>query len=650
MIQCRCRPKGKKILLDFKGKSSLTLSFPPFTQSKEVLLLPAAKGRQEILCASLEIGEGAFTVPQCIQSLRQVPENTYFTLILDENGYTVLFCLSHQDITASMRGSPDGLVLSLTSGVSNDAKRSRIPLIATQGENLHEAIRRAIRLALEVTGGYGKLLSEKLPAPHWLDSLGWESGVALGSNVTHETIVSSVKHLADSGFLPGFVLIDEGWQHLEVNASNKKSDKVLASFEADPARFPRGIKGVVDDLRQLGIGHIGVWHGMMGYRGGVHSKLARKYALPCSKDKKHFLGSNLGHTFQFFYDYYGYLREQGVDFIKVGDQSSVHDFCPQEMEATLLYRNLQAAMQAAASVQFNGAHFNTECLRNENLFYWGNSRIARTAEDIDLRHPRGVARAIRNNLTNSLWMQHLMESDFDAWLTCTEQSETLAMFHALSGSINVIGDPVGEHNKALIDKFVLPCGHLIKADRPLTLCHESIFIDPLEEKKIFKAFTTKGEYGVVAAFNLTAGRKTLHGTVSPKDVEGLAGDLFALYSYRNGFVKLVAPDEAVDVTLKPEQSDVFTFAPVRQGIAVLGGCSFFLAPGPVHEVLIEEDSVHVTTLASTRLLMYCERQILEVRRNGRAIPWEYDSRRCTLSIDSRRCNAPGNAFYSIAFE
>ena len=650
MIQCRCKPKGRKVFLDFKGNDSLALAFPPFTDSKEILLLPSATGKQQILCASLEIRDGAFTIPQCIQSLQQVPEQTYFTLIHDEEGYRVLFCLSHQDITASMRGASDGLHLCLTSGASNDAKKTRIPLIATRGQNLHETIRSAMNLALEITGGYGKLLSDKLAAPNWLNSLGWESGVAMGSNVSHENIISSVKHLVDAGFPPGFVLIDEGWQHLEINPGNKKSDKVLASFEADPVRFPRGIKGVVDDLQQLGVGHVGVWHGMMGYRGGIHPKLSKRYALPCSREKKYFLGTDLGRTFQFYYDYYGYLREQGVAFIKVGDQSSVHDFCHEEMEATLLYRNLQSAMQAAASVQFNGAHFNTECLRNENLFYWGNSRIARTAEDIDLRNPGGVARAIRNNLTNSLWLQHLMEPDFDAWLTCTDQSETLAVFHALSGSINVIGDPVGEHNKTLIDRFVLPCGQLIKADRPLTLCNDSIFIDPLVEKKIFKAFTTKGEYGIVAAFNLANGRKTLHGVVSPKDIEGLNGEKYALYSYHNGFVKIVKPDEEVAVTLKPDQSDVFTFAPVHHGIAVLGACSFILAPGPVNEVLIEEESVHISTLASTRLLMYCERQILEVRRNGRTIPWEYDSRRCTLSIDSRRCNAPGNALYSISFE
>ena len=262
----------------------------------------------------------------------------------------------------------------------------------------------------------------------------------------------------------------------------------------------------------------------------------------------------------------------------MGDQSSVAEFCQEGIEATVLYKNLQGAMQAAASIQFNSAHFNTECLRNENLFYWGNSRIARAAEDINISDTDDVMRAIRNNLTNSLWLQHMMQPDFDAWLTYAAHAETLAIFHALSGSINVIGDPPGEHNKALINKFVLPCGHLLKADRPLTLCTESVFCNPLEEKQIYKAFTFKGKYGIIGAFNLVAGNKTLHGTVSPKDVEGLEGDLFALLSHQNGFIKLIRPDESVAITLKPHQSDVFTLAPVRNGIAVMGACSFFLAP------------------------------------------------------------------------
>lgn len=643
-----CNHTETHINLEFSEELPLVLSVDPFTGPRQISLNIGQQSEIQALCAYLHRDTEAFTVPLCVTALSQIPCQSYFVLIQEKQNFTVYFCLSHQDVSVSLCGTEEGLVLQLKSGASEDSNKVRPVLIGFKGTHLYETIQKAMKLALSLTGGMGKLLEEKLAPPAWLDSLGWESGIAMGSRVSHENIVDSVKSLVDAGYPPGFVLIDEGWQDLQMNQYDKT--KLLASFGADPTRFPQGIKGVVDDLAALGIKHVGVWHGMMGYRGGIHSSLAEAYDLPCDSKERYFLGCDLGRTFQFFYDYYAFLRRQGISFIKVGDQSSVADFCRADIEVTALYKNLQAAMQAAASIQFNSAHFNTECLRNENLFYWGNSRIARAAEDINVDSPDGVMRAIRNNLTNSLWLQHLMQPDFDAWLTYREYAETMAIFHALSGSINVIGDPAGEHNKSLINKFLLPCGYLLKADRPLTLCQESIFCDPLEEKKIYKAYTFKGEYGIIGAFNLVSGNRTLHGTISPKDVEGLKGDLFALLSHHNGFIKLVQPDESVAITLKPHQSDVFTLAPVHNGIAVLGGCSYFLTPGPVLEVHIEEESIHITTIVSTRLLIYCERQILEVRRNGKTIPWEYESKRHILSIDSRERGVPGHALYTITFE
>lgn len=644
-----CSDKDSEVTLDLKCDEPLVLTISPFVGSLQILLQIPESKPTHILCSHLHQSTESFTIPRCAITFEEVPQQSYFVLTRNEQDYTVYFCLSHHNIIASLAGHISGLSLTLNAGTSCEADALRNVLLCLKGKNLHHIIQRAMKIALQLTGGMGKLVSDKLSPPAWLDGLGWESGVALGKQVSHAKIIDCVKSLFQIGFQPQFVLIDEGWQDLTGPETEGKRP-AMASFGASVERFPRGIKGVVDDLKELGIKHVGVWHGMMGYRGGIHPILANAYDLPLSSDGRRFLGYDLGRTFQFFYDYYGYLREQGVTFIKVGDQSSVNSYCSSGMDPTLFYKNLQASMQAAASIQFNSAHFNTECLRNENLFYWGNSRIARAAEDIDVFNPLGMMRAIRNNLTNSLWLQHLMQPDFDAWLTNTPQSETLAIFHALSGSINVIGDRAGEHNKSLINKFVMLNGRLLKADRPLTLCEDSIFCNPLEEKRIYKAFTFKGYHGIVGAFNLTSGKRTLHGKVSSQDIDGLEGDSFAVLSYLNGFVKIVRAGEALPITLKPNQSDVFTFAPVKSGIAVLGCHSFFLAPGPIIEIHIEEDSMHISSMVASPLLVYCERQILEVRRNGASIPWEYDIKRKVLSIDTKASSAAIPSLYTIAFE
>ena len=602
------------------------------------------------LCSYLHHETEAFTVPYYVSRFDLIPSQTYFILIADDREYTAFFCLSHKNIIASLKGVKNGLMLSLKCGMSTKEEKIRNVLVCLRGNDLHKVVKETMEVALQQAGGLGKPIDKKLQLPKWLEGLGWESGISLGANVSHANVLEAAESLRRSGYNPSFILIDEGWQQLEVNAEDKSRKWTLQSFDADLKRFPKGIKGLVDDLHKLGVKHVGVWHGMMGYRGGIFPELARRYELPQAENGRYFLGYDLGRTFQFFYDYYTYLREQGISFIKVGDQNDVQAYCHAGMDPTFLYKNLQSAIQAAASIQFNSAHFNTDCLRNENLFYWGNSRLARSAQDIDIVNPVGMMCAIRNNLTNALWLQHLMQPDFDAWMTHIPENEMLAIFHALSGTINVIGDLPGEHHTNLLKKMMLPNGHILKGDRPLTLCEESIFFDPLEEKKIYKAFTMKGQHGIIAAFNLSTGRRTLHGTVAAHDVPGLKAGQFAVFSYHNGFVGLVDEGDQLEITLKPKQSDVFTFAPVKNGIAVLGCYTYYLAPGPLAEVNIEEDSIHISAMVAAPMIIYCERGILEVRRDGAVIPWEYDEIRRTLSIDSRSHIEAEHSVCSILFE
>lgn len=648
-----CRPTDSIIDVDrlWARNEALVIKVEPFIGETQFRLVLKEGTGFKAMCSHLHDQDASFTLPRYLQRYGDIPVRSYFLLAHDEFGYTVFFCLSHQDQTTFFGSSDEeGFTLHVSGGSSQASKQVRSVCICLRGDNLHQTIRQTMKRALEETGGIGKLADDKLMQPGWLDHLGWESGAYFGTDVTHEKVLNALWSLRQEGFQPGFVLIEEGWQKVCVNPNDQEGRESLYSFEADPLKFPSGIKGLVEDLHHAGVKHVGVWHGIMGYRGGIHPQLAKNYELPSDPDGRHFLGSDLGRTFQFFQDYYDYLREQGVTFIQVGDQASVPSYANLGIDATLLYKNLQSALQAAASIHFNSPLLNTDCLPNENLFYWAISRLARAADSIDTSNPMGIMRSIRNNLCNSLWLQHLMQPDFDSWTTNDPQSETLAIFHALSGTINVINDPPGEHAKQLIRKSVLPSGLVVKADRPLTLCQECIFFNPLESKQVYKAYTLKGTHGLIAAFNLTSGKRTLHGSISPMDVIGLAGENFAVFSHHNGFAGLVEAEGSLSITLKPNQSDVLTLAPVRNGVAVFGCHSLFLSPGIIIDVSIEEDSVHIMTHAAAPMVIYCEKEILEVRRNNNAIPWEYDKRRKILSIDSRANIIEVHSIYSITFE
>lgn len=576
--------------------------------------------------------------PCYIHSCRGVPPQTSLVLTHDDRGYTLFLALSHAGYLAYLEGSPSGLILHTFSA----AAAPKPVLIIMRHDSLYELIATAMKSALESTGGFGHFIDDKLPAPKWLETLGWESNFGIKQKTSHAEIVKAVESLKAAGLLPGYVLIEEFWQDSYAGA--------LRSFDADIMRFPRGIKGTVQELQDLGVKRIGVCHGVMGGFSGVSSSLASQYDLPSDAQGRFFLGTDLGKTFQFYHHYYEYLREQGITFTKINNQNRLAAFCGPSVEMTAVIKNIQTAIQAASSVQFDSFPFNSECLNNGNIFYWANSRVAAVAGRMVEQNPLGAVHVIRNSLTTALWMGSLMQPDFGSWTTVSQHQDLLSTFYALSGSLTMINDCAGLHDASLLKRMFLPSGKLLIADKVLTLCEDSVFFNPLETKKVYKAFTRKGSCGLLGAFNLCSGRRTLQGSATATDVAGLEGSSFAVYSCQDGFLGVYGAKDPVQISLKPGKSDILTFSAICYGVAVFGCHKFFLAPATLTDVDIEEDSVHVSMLVAGPLLLYCEKQVLEVRRNGNTVPWEQDSKRKTLSIDSRSEIIETHAMYTILFE
>lgn len=635
-------PKDAQSLKLVVEKDSLCLNLPPYQDKLNLQIELDQKTSFQAFCLHLQNPNDAFLEPSYISSYSEVKPLSSMIVIKGKTDFLLYFCLSHKDQMISLSGNDQGLILHCLSGKSDESKKERPALLISRGVHLPQLIESAIELSLKITEGTGKLVKEKMPLTPWQETLGWESTCNFKELVSHENVLKAVSNLLESHCKVGFVLINDGWQETENGA--------LKSFTADLSRFPAGLKGLIKDLNALGVAHVGVSHAVMGSPEGITKNLAKKYDLEKDQHGRYFLGSHLGHTFEFFHDYYTSLRQEGVTFIKLSHQSSPHQFVNKESDVTKVYKNLAEASQASASIQFNSALFNTDCVRGENIYHFATSSIARVANEMDGEDELSMMRTIRNSLVNAFWMQHLMLPDFATFQTKHKNSETLAILHALSGSVNMISDQPGGHDKHLIRKMVLPSGINLRADKPLTLCQESLFVDPLKTKTLYKAFTYKQGVGVLAAFNLLEENHQLHGFVSASDVEGLTGESFAVFSHHKGFIGCFKLNERIDITLKWGGADVFTFAPIKNGLAVLGCYQFFLTYGPIIEVTMEEDSLHIITQIATPILIYSEREILEVRRNGHTIPWEYDEKRKILSIDSRFQSFNEHSAYSVSFE
>ena len=527
-------------------------------------------------------------------------------------------------------------VLFLLPGTHIEAQRYRGVILYFNGYNLGNIVRKIVETLLELTGKKTRFLDQKPKVPKWFQTLGWSSWIAYGTDLTHEKVMNAVWILKQHGYTPGYVLLENGWQHEE--------NGTLVDFGAHPQKFPSGIKGLVKELEAAGVKHVGVWHPLTGAgAGGLGKKLAEKYMQSESTDNTTLTGKQLGRAFEFFHDYYRSLREEGVSFVQIGES-------PVRNDLTLNYEKLQCAIEAAAVIHFDCPPINADGLNNENPLFWPISPISRVSDVVMPTSLEEIQLHIKNSLLNATFYQDLLLPDFGPWCTKSIYSEMQALFHSLSRTLHLLGDPPGDHQKLLLKKIALPSGKVLQADSCPSVPASSLFIDPESDKEIFKACTMTKGCGALALFNLANAKRSLKGTVSLDDFEKLVGSQFAVYSHRHGFVGLIKHDEELEVSLKPDSCDLLLFCPVIKGVAVVGFHNFYLAPAPLLQVDIEDQSVHITAKIIGPLLLYSEKEVLEVRRNGMTVSWEYDKGRKTLSVEAASNIVESHSAYTILFE
>ncbi len=73
----------------------------------------------------------------------------------------------------------------------------------------------------------------------------------------------------------------------------------------------------------------------------------------------------------------------------------------------------------------------------------------------------------------------------------------------------------------------------------------------------------------------------MEGTVSPRDVEGLQGDEFAVYDHFGKTLRIMRSDESIPVQLGRLGYGLFVIAPLQHGVALLGLTDKYNAPGTV---------------------------------------------------------------------
>jgi len=422
--------------------------------------------------------------------------------------------------------------------------------------------------------------------PDVLDTLGWCSWDAFYHAVDEAGLFAKAEELREKGVPVRWAMIDDGWSDVE--------DRRLRSFDADRTKFPRGLEHTVRGLKErFGIRWVGVWHTIVGYWHGLapDGEPARAYG-------RYLFRTNRGNVvpypdeavgFGFWNAWHGYLKRQGVDFVKVDSQSAVHNFLRYHRTIGEAASAAHRALEASVDAHFGGAIINCMGMAPENVWHRPRSAVSRSSDDFVPQDADGFAEHAMQNVYNSFYHGPLYWGDWDMFWSEHPDAVRHATLRAVSGGPVYVSDPVGRTNAELLRPLAYRDGVLLRCDGPARPTADALLTDPTKGGAPLKAWNTAGGAGVVAAFHVADGAGPVRGTVGADDVPGLAAN--------GGAVTLYEHFSRTSLTLTALERHAFELAP--------GECKLFLLVpnvGDVTPIGLADKYISTHAVLSTRTM------------------------------------------------
>ncbi|MFL6257747.1 MAG: Sip1-related alpha-galactosidase [Pyrinomonadaceae bacterium] len=484
----------------------------------------------------------------------------------------------------------------------------RVPLFAyAAGADPYKLPRAAYETAFAATGQYGRLRWQK-GYPEVFTRLGWCSWNAYGQGVTADKVVASVRSMREKRIPLGFVLVDDGWLSVK--------EQKLTGFDADPSKFPGGMAALARRLREeYKVPHVGVWHTFQGYWNGIEedSEAARGHSLFKGLEGKLLPDPREGRGESFYEDWFRLLKGWGYDFVKVDGQGNNVKFTDGLMplfdSGGGAHRNLQGAAEKffgePGRVNLIGESepvgvINCMEMSLENAFNWHTSNIARNSDDYQPELKHNPKDHVFQNAYNAFWLSNFAYPDWDMFQSYDPAAEYHAVARAVSGGPVYFTDEAGKERPEILQRLALSDGRLLMPDEPAQVTRDLLLSDPSIERvalKVFAHVTRPGlSAGVVAAFNVNKSAGTVAGTLDTRDVEWGSNRPAQVAVYRLSDRRITLfPIEppALYFDLSENGFDLFTFAPVEDGVAVFGLLDKYVSPAAVVSVTRGVDGVTV---------------------------------------------------------
>ncbi len=456
--------------------------------------------------------------------------------------------------------------------------------------------------------------------PDILDHVGWCSWDAFYHKVDEAGLLAKAEEFGRIGLPIRWVMIDDGWSAV--------NEGKLASFDAEPAKFPQGLRHTIEQLKgKFGIRWVGVWHTIAGYWGGIdpESALARQYAAYLAENARGSLlpAPDAGLGFGFWHCWHGYLARQGVDFVKVDSQSAVTNFWNGLRAVGSAASAAHTALEASVALHYDGAVINCMGMAAENVWHRPMSAVSRSSDDFVPQEPRGFAEHALQNAYNSFYHGAFYWGDWDMFWSRNHDNVQNAVLRAVSGGPVYISDAPDRTDPAVVWPLIYRDGTIIRCDRPGVPTEDCLLRDPVAEQTPLKLWNTAGGAGIVAAFHIGADARAVSGTVGPRDVPGLAEtQRYAVYAHFSRQSRIVSKDENISFSLEEGRYELYTIVPVQGPVTPIGLADKYVSSHAIATVEQAGDTVKIELREGGPFVFQADRVPVEVRVQGSAAGWK----------------------------
>jgi raffinose synthase len=540
-------------------------------------------------------------VPAAGRAHADVKPETQWLLAETETGDCVMLVpLMDGPFCFTLSGETNGLKLTGETADPAVAGKGGVALFVSVGRDpyaMADAGARAVMKRL----GTGKLRRDK-PLPDFVNDFGWCTWDSFYKEVSADKVRAGLRSFAAGHVEPRLLILDDGWQDYKKMPGGEER---LISLNANQARFGGDLNPTVRMAKQeFKVRTFLVWHAFLGYWGGVDGDSLPGYGV---RDVGRSFSSAIlsmnpqlntqwwGHAVgvvppqdigKFYNDYHRRLKDQGVDGVKVDNQSMIEGVAAGFGGRVAMTRAYRQALEASVARHFDGRLIN--CMANAMETYYCSPRSTdmRTSIDFWPTKPETHGQHLYCNAQAGLWFGQFMRPDWDMFQSAHAMGSFHAAGRAVSGGAVYVSDTPDAHDFSVLRKLVLSDGSVLRADDVGRPTRDCLFADVTRDSVLLKVFNYNRDCAVIGVFNANyhrneADRKVLEGAVSPSDAPGLEGEEFVAFAHQDNRLWRCKRGAREPVKLAEGKWEIVSFAPVDHGVAALGLADKFNSTGAV---------------------------------------------------------------------